>query len=263
MRVVFDLDAYFVGAMVRDKELLNQIFIRCGHRELRVIRSLGAWLGGFFGLLQAILYVFYDSFWVLPVSGLIVGCFTNWLALKVIFAPVDPVPLCGGCCVLHGLFLARQKGVAAEYGRTVAGEVLTARNITGAMLTGPRAAALHAILARHCAAAVDATLAKSAQLHALVASAAGPGPAAEVAAVVTEAVATALPELLRELCPLLDRSLQIERTLRQRLGALSSREFERMLHPVFEEDEWKLVLLGGVLAVGIGILQTTLINTGC
>jgi hypothetical protein len=28
------------------------------------------------------------------------------------------------------------------------------------------------------------------------------------------------------------------------MSALSSAEFEGLLHPVFEEDEWKLILLG-------------------
>jgi len=28
------------------------------------------------------------------------------------------------------------------------------------------------------------------------------------------------------------------------MSALSSEEFERLLHPVFEEDEWKLIILG-------------------
>jgi uncharacterized membrane protein YheB (UPF0754 family) len=180
----------------------------------------------------------------------------------MIFWPVEPIRLCCGAVTLHGLFLARQREVALEYGRTLAAEVLTARNITAAMLTGPRSGALFSILARHCGATVDATLAAS-PLQSVLGAAAGPGPAAVARGAVTEAVATALPEMLRQLCPLIDEALDMRRTLSDRLGALSSEEFERMLHPVFEEDEWKLVLLGGVLAVGIGILQTTCINTGC
>jgi len=33
-----------------------------------------------------------------------------------------------------------------------------------------------------------------------------------------------------------------------------------LLHPVFEEDEWKLVLMGGVLGVIIGFAQIELLG---
>jgi uncharacterized membrane protein YheB (UPF0754 family) len=40
--------------------------------------------------------------------------------------------------------------------------------------------------------------------------------------------------------------------------AMSSTDFEQLLHPVFQEDEWKLILLGGVLGVIVGGVQAYL-----
>ena len=37
--------------------------------------------------------------------------------------------------------------------------------------------------------------------------------------------------------------------------ALPSAEFEGVLHPVFEEDEWKLIAVGGLLGMWVGIFQ--------
>ena len=37
--------------------------------------------------------------------------------------------------------------------------------------------------------------------------------------------------------------------------------FERLLHPVFEPDEWKLILMGGALGVVIGLVQAYGINS--
>jgi hypothetical protein len=34
------------------------------------------------------------------------------------------------------------------------------------------------------------------------------------------------------------------------------------LHPVFEEDEWKLVLVGGVLGIVLGVLQWIFLEPG-
>ena len=50
-------------------------------------------------------------------------------------------------------------------------------------------------------------------------------------------------------------ALDLERTLRVKMAALPPNEFERLLHPVFEEDEFKLIILGGILGVCIGLLQ--------
>jgi uncharacterized membrane protein YheB (UPF0754 family) len=39
------------------------------------------------------------------------------------------------------------------------------------------------------------------------------------------------------------------------LQALPCAEFEGVLHPVFEEDEWKLIAVGGLLGMWVGIFQ--------
>ena len=54
---------------------------------------------------------------------------------------------------------------------------------------------------------------------------------------------------------LTDESLQLKQTMVQEMGRLSSAEFERVLHPVFEEDEWTLILVGGALGAVAGAAQ--------
>ena len=49
------------------------------------------------------------------------------------------------------------------------------------------------------------------------------------------------------------RVLQAEMV--EKMAMLSSAEFERVLHPVFEEDEWILVLVGGALGAIAGAAQ--------
>jgi len=37
-------------------------------------------------------------------------------------------------------------------------------------------------------------------------------------------------------------------------------DFEQLLHPVFQADEWKLIVVGGGLGLAIGLLQAYFIN---
>lgn len=39
------------------------------------------------------------------------------------------------------------------------------------------------------------------------------------------------------------------------MQGLSPAEFEGVLHPVFEEDEWKLILVGAALGAAVGVFQ--------
>ena len=54
--------------------------------------------------------------------------------------------------------------------------------------------------------------------------------------------------------------MDLEVTLREKMKALSFEQFEGLLHPIFQEDEWKLVLMGGALGAVIGFVQIFLIN---
>lgn len=71
--------------------------------------SSGFFFGFLLGLLQMFVWLLYDKPWTLPAGGAIVGYITNWVALKLIFEPVDPMKI--GPFVLQGLFLKRQNEV--------------------------------------------------------------------------------------------------------------------------------------------------------
>ncbi|CAE7420338.1 unnamed protein product [Symbiodinium sp. CCMP2592] len=47
----------------------------------------------------------------------------------------------------------------------------------------------------------------------------------------------------------------IEARNRECLQRMPADEFENLLHPVFQEDEWILILLGGILGAIVGIMQ--------
>jgi uncharacterized membrane protein YheB (UPF0754 family) len=55
-------------------------------------------------------------------------------------------------------------------------------------------------------------------------------------------------------------ALGLELTLRDKMESLPPQDFEQILHPVFQEDEWKLIAVGGLLGVVIGLLQAFFIN---
>ena len=99
------------------------------------------------------IYFFDRSWWILPLMGGVGGWFTNWIALKLIFEPVEPIDLY--CYTLQGLFLKRQQEVSIAYASLISTRVLTAHNMLLSMLAGPLSSKLAQIVTAHVGRAVD------------------------------------------------------------------------------------------------------------
>jgi uncharacterized membrane protein YheB (UPF0754 family) len=52
-----------------------------------------------------------------------------------------------------------------------------------------------------------------------------------------------------------EKQLNLKNTLIQRMSQMSSPEFEKVLHPVFQEDEITLIIAGAVLGALSGLFQ--------
>jgi len=250
IEVVFDLSEMVEHVFVSAPALLNHMFISCGFSELRFIRNSGAYMGGAFGIVQVCLWVFYSAGWMLPTFGFVVGILTNWLALKMIFQPVNPVRICG--MTFHGLFLQRQSEVSQVYAQIVADNVLYARNIIRAILTGRLADDLFKLLHVHVSKATDEYIGGSHKLVRLFKSEADIKRCKQV---VAEVVLQRMPSTAQHIERYMDQAMALEDVLRERLESLPSEDFEGLLHPVFQEDEWKLILMGGALGIIVGCLQ--------
>ena len=146
---VLDLRTMCIESIVNHKELLNNCFLKCGAKEFPFIVNSGFYFGFLFGLIQMVVYIFYRAGWVLPVFGLVVGYATNWLALWLIFNPIEETLYCCGKVKMQGLFLKRQAEVSAEFARINSSTLLTSEKMWESILTGPRNIQFRYMLNRH------------------------------------------------------------------------------------------------------------------
>jgi hypothetical protein len=205
-----------VDMMMSDRSLLGKLFQISGKDELAFLTDSGLWFGFLLGLIQLVVALYWDNPWTLSIGGLIVGLATNWLALKWIFEPVNPVKI--GPIVLQGLFLRRQNEVAADFSRFFASKVLTSRQIWGSMLTDPTtlpewekllASRFSTFTKDFTFGAIDLEE-KSRKLKAASAR-----------------VCAKLFDYLNDLHGYVDKVLEIEQTLCVRMSAMTSTQFER------------------------------------
>lgn len=247
---ILDLKALCIDALTRDKDLLNKIFQRCGRAEFRFIARSGFYFGFLFGLVQMTAWYLWPEWWMLPLFGLIVGWATNWLALKMIFEPVEPRHI--GPWTWQGLFLKRQAEVSDEYANLVASHILNPQNMLHAILRGPRSDEFFLIISRHLSSAIDAWGGFGQPLARL---ALGTETYEQVKKNVCDRVLERLPASMQMLENYSGEAMDIERTLRERMRQLPPSEFEKILHSAFQEDEILLILVGAALGLAVGFAQ--------
>lgn len=251
---VLDIKHMVVTHLQENKELLNRIFLEVGKPEFTFIARSGAYFGFMLGIAQMVCYTFYPADWLLPVFGLAIGYLTNWVALKIIFEPKEPVRV--GFIKIQGLFLKRQEEVAVHYAQLVSREILTIRNLLTATLTGPGSTKLYELVAEEVTDVVNdgIGIVGSVALNAT----------GQLQAVRERAVEHAIehtPALVEKVKFYAEGALAVEETLVDRLSKLSPTDFEGLLRPAFEQDEWMLITAGAVLGLLAGFAQLVFVFT--
>lgn len=254
---IFDIKEMVIKRLTTDKELLNNMFLKCGSEEFKFIERSGLYFGFIFGLFQMIIWYFFPYFWILPLFGLLVGYATNWLALKLIFQPVEPIKFLG--MTFQGLFIKRQNEVSKEYAFMLAHDIFTFDRIFAAIINGPTKDRFVNLVASHANKAIDDGVGISEPVIKLVT---GKRKYEKMKNIVVDKTVQEIPKSVQPVFPYAEEAMDLETTFRTRMQSLSSEDFVDFLRPVFQEDELKLILVGAALGMLAGIGQLVFVFGG-
>ncbi|MDD3762348.1 MAG: hypothetical protein PHP86_03535 [Nevskiales bacterium] len=255
---LLDLRPMVEGHLEQNKILLNRVFLECGEQEFRFLVRSGWYFGGAFGVIQATLWYFFPVWWSLPLAGLIVGYATNWIALNLIFRPLNPHRI--GPFNVQGLFLKRQKEVSESFCRIVIEEIVTLPRLIDAMINGAHKERTRALMRRHVKPLVDKVAGGLGGMTKLaVQTTLGPSGFAQIKeSVAAKAQAEAqLPFEDRDFVR--ERGSEMQQMIQGRMEKLPPEEFQDLLRPCFQEDELKLILVGAALGAAAGFAQLILV----
>ncbi|RSM39477.1 DUF445 domain-containing protein [Amycolatopsis balhimycina DSM 5908] len=249
---VFDLKGMVVTSLVKDKRLLNRIFQEAGAKEFKFIARSGLVFGGAIGVIQMVAWILFEFPPIMPVFGLFTGWFTDWLALRMIFYPIEPRRYFG--VQWQGLFLKRRAEVAEAYGSLIAQEIITPRNVIEAILHGPLSDRVLALIQRQ----LDRELGSVAKP--LLVFAVGSRKYQDMKLAIASQIMSRLPETMRYIEDYATDAMDIRNVLVSKMKQLSPHEFERLLRPAFEQDEWILIATGAVLGFAVGEAQVLILE---
>ena len=246
---ILNLEEAVMDVARKDKALMRDMFRDIGEQEFKFIERSGIWFGFLFGLIQMAIWIFYPLDWILPAAGFFVGFATNWVAIKLIFNPPNPVKV--GPITFHGLFHKRQQEVASEFANLTATRVLNADNLVQTVMTGEAGEIVFGLVKKR----IDALIAKYEKHPMAVMMMPSPEQVEAIKEELWQQIREDLPKPGGLFHTFAGKAVDIESEIRDRMSSLDADSFEGVLRPAFQQDEWKLVLAGAVLGFLAGLAQ--------
>ena len=267
-----DMRDMVVSQMEGDRRLMVRMFLKVGQKEINFIWHISALIGMFFGLFQMVVWFVVPWHWTVPFWAAIWGFLTNWIAIWMVFNPVEPhyikypqffkrtvdhrfpwikpvIPRIGTYNI-QGAFMKRQEEVSDVFASVVTEDLITLKSIMTEMMYGGKKDKTRRIVKRHINEIMETPLVRTSLQLSL-------GPK-EYAKLKTDLIDRSIEITM---VPVSDpafnasRAQKIYQMFRDRIRDLTPNEFQNLLRPAFQEDEWILIILGGVTGFVAGLIH--------
>lgn len=271
-----DMREMIVAKMENDRKLMVDMFLRVGKKEINFIWKISALIGFGFGVLQMAIFYFVPQHWTVPFFAMIWGALTNWIAIWMVFNPVEPktvpfVRLFRYEMVDHqkrivwmhphwhkyswqGGFMKRQDEVSTVFAEIVVNELVTLENIMNEMMYGRRADKTRELVKSHLYEMLE---------DPIVATSLKVGMDKRSLDTFKDTIID--KSIDATMVPIRDPKLNVSRAnkifglFESRIRALTPKEFQNLLRPAFQEDEITLIILGGITGFLAGWLHLVIV----
>ena len=250
---LIDLKEVITNQILKEKKNLNKIFMEVGHKELRFFALSGLYFGFSLGLIEMIIWIYFPEHWILLACGFIIGILTPFLAINCIFRPLHPIKL--SRYHYQGLLLKRQKEASLVFCRLIAQDILSIDKIMQAILAGSHSHTAKRIITQHLKPLIEGPIIKIASQVAL-----GENGYADLKKSIELEFIHLISESFKSKKFNIAHTCALEAMLNKRIQKLSPEEFQDVLRPVFQENQWVLVIISATLGMLAGLIQNLFIS---
>ncbi|HEX5257035.1 MAG TPA: DUF445 domain-containing protein [Mycobacterium sp.] len=253
---VFDIKHMVVTNLVRDKVLLNRMMRDISAKALTFMARAGGIFGFYIGCVQVVAFILTGSHLVLPIFGLITGGLTDWVALHMIFRPIEPGKRLFGIMPWQGVFHKLRDEVCRDYATLLAKDILTPKAVMESLLNGPMSDRLYEMIQDEIKATIDD---QTGIARPLVALAIGGRKYQQMKQRIAQTVIERMPEQAQHAEEYATRALDLDNLAAERMKLLSAEEYEELMRPAFRDDEKTVIAVGAILGFIVGELQAAIL----
>lgn len=186
---------------------------------------------------------------LIPLVAALIGWLTNWVAIKMLFHPKQPINL--GLFTLHGIFHRRQKELALRLGNIIQDRLFSHEDIHHKLTSPEFLDKLKPILERHLDEFLTQRLHNLHPMLALLPE----GMIDGLRTKLMEEFESFLPHLLEGASESLENLIQVKDIIREKIEAFEVSQLEEILFSILKKEFKMIEYVGGVLGLLIGLVQ--------
>jgi len=251
-----DLQFLAVTTLVRNKEKLVKLMRGVTTDAMAFVRRSGIYFGLGIGLVQMVAWALFKNPWIMPAFGFAVGFISDYIALNMLFRPVQPRKFLG-FIPFQGLLHAQRDKITRDYAKILADDLFAPEILFDGIIKGPGADKLFALAAKEVNAAIDT---QTGVAGPVVALAVGTKRYRALKDRVVAMVLERLPTTLYDAQDYATGVIDLENTIIDKMNQLTNEEYESILRPVFKDDEPLMISVGAILGGVVGELQVQVIE---
>lgn len=187
---------------------------------------------------------------LLPLIAGLIGWFTNYIAVWMLFNPKNPIKILG--ITFHGIFPKRQKILAERIGKLVAEQLLHSSDLKDKLLNADTVGSITEMVEEKID---DYLLNVFPEKYPITSIFFGAKRKAQIKMDLLDEVQHAVPELLKAYAQQIDEKIDIEAIVTEKVENLNSDMLEKLLNNILKSEFKFIEWVGAILGFLIGILQ--------
>lgn len=192
---------------------------------------------------------------MLPVIAGLIGWFTNFIAVKMLFHPKEPVNL--GFFKLQGIFPKRQKDLGKKIGDLVANQLFSIDDIKDKFNTPETRLSITSVIDERVEVFLRTKLTVEMPMLAFIMNDAL---VEKIKGTLMAEIHDMLPDVLNNFADKVSEKVNIEEIVKSKVEAFSSDKLEQVLNSILKKEFKFIEVIGAVLGFLIGLLQVFLVQ---
>jgi len=195
--------------------------------------------------------------WTLPFIAAIVGWFTNFLAVKMLFYPKEPWDF--KLFKIQGIFPKNQRQVAEKIGKMVAEELLSSDDIRDKMHNPENLLSINQIVEAKIDYFLNVKFPRQYPITGLLFT---DKRKAKMKIQLMEEVETSVPQVIDHYMENLEERFNVEQIIQERVALLPAEKLEGLIMKLLKKEFKFIEYIGAVVGFIIGLLQVAMVSWG-
>ena len=193
--------------------------------------------------------------YTLPFIAAIIGWVTNFLAIKMLFHPKKKINLF--FFSMQGIFPKRQDLLAERLGKMVSSELFSFKDIKDRFTSTSTALEINKVLDEKLEDFMEVKIKSAIPMLSMFLNS---NAKAKIKDTLHLEFQNILPDILNKYSEKLEKDIDIEEIVYQKVAAFSSEKLEQILFSIMKKEFKFIEILGGILGFLIGIIQLLIIQ---